>query len=267
MFDCKPSQGLSFQALVLNYENNTEADINTDFDKVFGITRQNNNSSNDEEKNSTKNVIDPKEAASCGILQPSNNLQDEKNKDTVDPMTLSVNSHHEKKLSIIDLLNAGEDPIIKPYAKEANDNHESLSSVMGMIIKQIPSKHIFQDMLMSNGQEDMISVNNSLDLTVEKKAFSSSPENGHVLVAESSSVGNRTMPISVTPMESHKEEEEEEKGERLQSSLVSINDEMVQSVSKTGDQATFGTGRTGYTDLHFKEKNAGDECSCLCAIT
>jgi hypothetical protein len=47
MFDCKPSQGLTFRALVLTYDSNGEADVDRDFDKVFGIKRD----SSTEEKN------------------------------------------------------------------------------------------------------------------------------------------------------------------------------------------------------------------------
>lgn len=104
--DCKPAQGLTLNALVDIYAVAGYDAIDTDFDKVFGITRKE---------------------------KPAATEKLEEVKEEVSPSVTEVNQESMTASNVMDLLKVGEDPVIKSSSPEAvestNEEHQPIKTV------------------------------------------------------------------------------------------------------------------------------------------
>mmetsp|Transcript_4732 Transcript_4732/g.9046 ORF Transcript_4732/g.9046 Transcript_4732/m.9046 type:complete len:303 (+) Transcript_4732:21-929(+) len=242
MFDCKPSQGLTLRALVLTYDSNGDADVDRDFDKVFGITR----GSSAEGTTSVKGHDEKKEECIANDVGKDNQEEDLRVCEV--PVEQQSNTDN---VNIIDLLIAGEDPHIQPSTDGCTHGRVNM--------KQVPSKHSFQD---------IVGTVMEYPLGTEIQNGSKTEQGGHLLGHKgaklSSDAAGRNISIpTVVTVDSNDDFDGKD------SNLSSIEGWANDVVSKKNEKKTslLGMEGTAYTDLHKRAKNTEDECSCLCTIS
>lgn len=110
--DCKPAQGLTLNALVDIYAVAGYDAIDTDFDKVFGITRK-------KKPAATEQLEEVKEEVSPSVPEVNQ-----------ESMTASNGNNDD---NLMDLLKVGEDPVIESSSPEAvestNEEHQPIKTV------------------------------------------------------------------------------------------------------------------------------------------
>jgi len=212
-FDCKPSVGLDFRALVMTYASGGEVSIDNDFDAVFGIQRpatQTESISVQTESISDVTVTEEKKHVNANG---------------------SANAQETPKIkSLIELLSAGDDPIITRTPVTSN---EKPPEMMDMLMKQVPSK------------DTLTGIANTMGTISESKELSSNS-----LADIESATESKAQKLQV-PVEVLQEYEEP--------SDPAIN----MSMSKSREKSVMGG--SVYEDFLPRDRKEEDQC-CACSV-
>ena len=272
-FDCKPSQGLTFRALLMTYSSGGEASINSDFDAVFGINRTEpeNNDAIANVNESTTTTSEPKQNESVhghenGVDSEIKTVKSKANPNPTVKETPKVTSSgsqknaskaikHSKMMhpkGILDLLHAGDDPIITRTAIPANEPPQ----MMDMLLKQVPSKDALEGMSNTmdgiSGRTNRNDDTNDNGLRVESKELSAS---SLADTAPTTNIKEKNLQSSVEVLENEG---------KVAPIYVRPAMEGIANMSKSRDHPVM-EGSVYEDFLPKRERNADEEC-CACTI-
>jgi hypothetical protein len=220
-FDCTPAQGLDFRALVMTYASGGEVSIDNDFDAVFGIQRpatQTDSTSSD--------VTEEKHVNTNGSA---------KSQDSAEINTVK---------SLIELLRAGDDPVITRTPLISNDKP---SEMMDMLMKQVPS----QELLVLAG------VANTMGTISESKEISSKGSSSNTLTDIEPGTESKAKKLQA-PVEVQEDEEASDPA-----TIVRPMEGIFSSMSKSREKSVMGG--SVYEDFLPRDRKEEDEC-CACSI-
>jgi hypothetical protein len=241
-FDCKPSQGLTFRALLMTYSSGGEASIDSDFDAVFGINRpESKDDGTHANSNGNGNGKGDGNAATRTVAilkQYENGLKSEHTAAELKPFIKETPKTTSSR-SLLDLLNAGDDPIITRTPFPGDESPQS-----DVTLNQNSSK------------DTLKGLTNSIDLISEHGI--GSKELSSISLADTEAATN----IKAKKLQSPQELLEKEK--KLSPIYVRPPMEGIVNMSKSKDHPVMEG--SVYEDFLPKiERRTDDEC-CACAI-
>jgi len=217
-FDCKPSQGLDFRALVMTYASGGEVSIDNDFDAVFGIQRPAT------QTESTSDVTEEKDVNTNG----SANSQETSEINTVK--------------SLLELLRAGDDPVITRTPVISNDKPPEM---MDMLMKQVPSQELLAGVAITMGTIS------------ESKESSSKGSSSNSLTDIEPATESKAKKLQA-PVEVQEDEEASDPA-----TIVRPMEGISSSMSKSREKSVMGG--SVYEDFLPRDRKEEDEC-CACSV-
>ena len=217
-FDCTPAQGLDFRALVMTYASGGEVSIDNDFDAVFGIQRPAT------QTESTSDVTEEKHVNTNG----SANSQETSEINTVK--------------SLLELLRAGDDPVITRTPVISNDKPPEM---MDMLMKQVPSQELLAGVAITMG---------TISESKESSSKGSSSNSLTDIEPETQSKAKKLQ----APVEVQEDEEASDPA-----TIVRPMEGISSSMSKSREKSVMGG--SVYEDFLPRDRKEEDEC-CACSV-